>query len=341
MQPTTTDRLDTTQAFRNLADFPYWRKAARAMEPLRKALGYAPRQEVIPTSPNVVVGARAIYDQRITLPAGSWLYAISGSSQQAEGFNVQITDFGSASTLFAAPINIQNLTGGNAPAGIVDASGAAVTAAWPLHLLNLPRPIPEPGIVNAQITNMSANTNRVQLVLWFLCPVPNQPRNRWNDELDAELDLFRRIVGGNVATQTAANGGQPAQDPAFSLPANNQAINATAVGALPTCNIVVSGVAGFRIAIHQLDLYNAANQQTIRLLSGADLAAIDLRGALTDYPAQGGYGLAYQAEPHFVCEDGAPFSVNLTDTQANGGGPVTGFCKYRLIRTWSPGGSGA
>jgi hypothetical protein len=124
------------------------------------------------------------------------------------------------------------------------------------------------------------------------------------------------------------------------LPANNQTINATVVGALPAGNVIVGGVSGFRVAIHQLSLYNAAQQQTIRLLNGAGADAVDLIGPLTDYPAAGGYGLTYQAEPHFVTDDGAPFTINLTDTQANGGGPVTGFCKYRLLRTWTPGGAG-
>ncbi|HZT36617.1 MAG TPA: hypothetical protein VFA28_01875 [Bryobacteraceae bacterium] len=329
------DRIDPRRynQFRN----PYHRRALIALEPLRKALGYEPRHEVIPNQQDAVIAKQGVYDHRVTVPAGTWLWGLAGTSQQPEGFSVHITDFATKATLWSGPINYVNLTG-QGSVTVQDPTGANVQIATPLHLLNKPRPIIEPGLLNVQVVNLSAtNTNKIQLVLYMLRPPEaGGARNVYNTELEAELDLWRSVV--TAAVGTPANAAAPAiqqaslpnpiqRDPALDAPAKNQPFNVAAAGD----NVLIAGVPGYRIAVHQLSLWNVV-AQNVRLLDG--LGGTDLQGPLTDFGAGNGYFLPYQAEPHFVLGDGHSLVANLAAGTAGTQGAITGFAKYRLLKQW-------
>ncbi len=278
-----------------------------------------------------------MYDHRVTVPAGTWLWAIAGTSQQPEGFSVHITDFASRTTLWSGPINHANLTG-QGSVTVQDPTGAGVLIATPLHLLPKPRPIIEPGLLNVQVVNLSAtNTNKIQLVLYLLRPPEaGGARNSYNAELEAEVDLWRSVVTAAVGTppnatapaiQQASLPNPVQRDPALDAPAKNQPFNVAAAGD----NVLIAGVPGYRIAVHQLSLWNVV-AQNVRLLDG--LGGTDLQGPLTDFGAGNGYFLPYQAEPHFVLLDGHPLVANLAAGTAGTQGAITGFCKYRLLKQW-------
>lgn len=310
---------------------PYHQRALAAMEPLRKALGYEPHVEVIPDSQHQSLAPRATWDHRVSVPPGTWLWATSGSSQQPEGFSVQITDFASRTNLFSGLVNWNNITG-QGSVSVPDATGAAVHLSTPHHIFNAPFPIVEPATLNVQLANLSANANQVQLVLWMLQPgSADGPRNRWNDELDATVNLWSHSFGLQAVAQSYNTGGQPgpSEDPALLAPAYTRSFSVQA-----TNNVVVQGAPGYRIAIHQIAIYNTT-EQTIQIMDGL---AADLRGALTDFGVGGTDYLPYQSEPHFVLSDGNPFMIVLTPSVGGGGtGPVNGFLKYRLLRSWTPG----
>ena len=329
------DRIDPRRynQFRN----PYHRRALIALEPLRKALGYEPRHEVIPNQQDAVIAKQGVYDHRVTVPAGTWLWGLAGTSQQPEGFSVHITDFATKTTLWSGPISYTNLTG-QGSVTLQDPTGANITIATPLNVLPKPRPIIEPGLLNVQITNLSAvNTNKVQLVLYlWIPPASDAPRNDWNAQLEDEVKLW-----GGLATAAAGNaptGAAPPltqaslpnpspRDPALDAPAKNQPFNISAAGD----NVLIAGVPGYRIAVHQLSLWNVV-AQNVRLLDG--LGGTDLQGPLTDFGAGNGYFLPYQAEPHFVLVDGHPLVANLAAGTAGTQGAITGFAKYRLLKQW-------
>lgn len=331
-----TDRIDPRayNQFRN----PYHRRVLSALEALRKAEGYEPRNEVIPNQQDAVIAKQGVYDHRVTVPAGTWLWAIAGTSQQPEGFTVHITDFATKTTLWSGPINYMNLTG-QGSVTVQDPTGANVQIATPLHLLPKPRPIIEPGLVNVQVVNLSAtNTNKIQLVLYLMIPpAADSARNAYNAELEAEVNLWRSVV---TAAQASLSSGAAApaipqaslpnpmqRDPALDAPAKNQPFNVAAAGD----NVLIAGVPGYRIAVHQLSLWNVV-AQNVRLLDGA--GGTDLQGPLTDFGAGNGYFLPYQAEPHFVLADGHALIANLAAGTAGTQGAITGFCKYRLLKQW-------
>jgi hypothetical protein len=317
---------------------PYHTRALAALEPLRKALGYEPRNEVIPDQQHVAVAKQATWDHRVTVPPGSWLWALSGSSQQPEGFTVQVTDFATRANLFSGAVRYQNLTG-QGSVSINDAAGAVHTLTTPLHILPTPRPLIEPAVLNVQITNLSTtNSNEVQLVLWILePPAPNTERNEWNAELEREIERWRRVAGG-LETALAASSGAPSATTAAAAsaspmlaPAYHRPFDIDAAGD----NIVVPGVPGMQLVIHQVTLYNTL-QQDIRFLDGP--GGQDLMGALPAFGEGGGLYLPYQSEPHFVLSDGQAFVINLTALASIGAtGRATGFVKYRLFKQWTPG----
>jgi hypothetical protein len=328
----TLDRIDPERyhQWRNA----YGQRALMALEHLRKAAGYQARHEVIPDRQHVAIAANATWDHRVSVRPGSYLWALSGTSGQADGFAVQITDFATPSNLFSGPVIYQNLTGTGSYA-YVNSAGSSLLLAPPLHLLASPRPLIEPAVLNVQITNLASVANQVQLVLWIWEPSAAgvQARNQWNDEIDAQLAEWRATApeaSAEVPGSSSTTAGSHPIDPAMLTPAYHRAF---AVGASGP-NIVIPGVPGMRISIHQLSIYNTV-EQNIRLLDNTE----DLIGPLTDYGLGGTYYLSYQDQPQFVLQDGHPFVIDLSPILATPGvtGNVTGFCKYRLFKQWTPG----
>jgi hypothetical protein len=307
------------------ARYHQWRNnyhvhALAALEPLRKALGYEPRLEVIPDQQAAAIAPLATWDHRVTAPAGSFLWAISGSSQQPEGFTVQITDFATRSDLFSGPLHYDNATG-QGSVSVPDSTGATVAIGSPLHMFSMPRPIV--GQLNVQLSNLSASANQAQIVLWIWAPpAPDAPGNDWNSQLDSQVADWEHMtlpaIPGSPMNSTK-------EDPALLAPAYTKAFN---IGGTPS-SIIVPGSRGLRIAIHQVSLYNAVLQQTITY---QDAEGNDLRGALTNFGIGGADYLPYQSDPHFVLPDGSSFVIAM-----DGLGLVSGFVKYRMLSSYTPG----
>lgn len=302
----------------------YHQPALVALAPLRRALGYANRREVIPDSPNKAVKPNSTYEQRVTVPTGAFLWAVAGQSEQAAGFRLQIVDTASGAGLLSQAAYFTHSAGGPGyPAGVKNSYGIAVQIRQPLYVLPKPRVLIEPGMLKVQVTNLSASINTIQVVLHFaLPPGLGEPRNEWNAICEAEAALARRALRGQMVV-TRGQAGSDASDP-MNQPASNIPFNVSAAGD----NLIVPGTQGYRIAIHQFSMYNTA-AQTIRLLDGDT----DLQGPMINMGAGGGYFLPYQDEPHFVLTDGRSFILNLALAD-DPVGAVTGFVKYRMLEKW-------
>lgn len=98
---------------------------------------------------------------RLSVPVGSYVWGFSGWTQQAAGFDVQITDHSYNNTWWPAPIRWDNLTQqGATPEGIQT----------PLFILPEPRLVIDPGALDIQIRNLAAVPNQVQLVVFVVQP---------------------------------------------------------------------------------------------------------------------------------------------------------------------------
>lgn len=90
----------------------------------------------------------------------------------------------------------------------------------------------------------------------------------------------------------------------------------------PGTHVIVSGVGGYRIAVHEFSLYNPTAQD----LDIRDGSASIL--PLPTFPAQAGYQLSHQDTPHWVLGYGNSLLI------VNSAGRFTGFVKYRMLERW-------
>ena len=285
---------------------PYHATAFKAMLPMLQATGLHPLVTVVPDSTGAAVPAKATYEDRVTVPAGSVLWAISGTSAEASGFTVQITDAGTRKPLFSQPPFFSNATG-QGSVSIPDCSGALQTVAQPLFVLPKPLVILPPGLVALQINNLAAAVNVLQLCLFFAAPGPSSELpNQYNQALNLDFQL---------ALRARRDQGSQARDPG---PVMNH-VPFQIVGA-PGDYIVVAGSPAARITIYELDLWNV-EQQTITLLDGPDC----LRGPLTNFPALAGTKWDNTGKPHFQLSPGRDFKINLS-----AGSEVSGYVKYKM-----------
>jgi len=84
---------------------------------------------------------------------------------------------------------------------------------------------------------------------------------------------------------------------------------------------LVQGIAGRRVAVYEMMLWNAGVAQDLELLSGAD----SLTGPMNSFPAQAGWFWPNVGEPRFRLEAGN--SLRLTLSAA---GQVSGYVLYRM-----------
>lgn len=303
-------------AFRRHAPSRYAARTFAALGPLFQASARETRVVLAPDSSNASIAADGSYEHRVSVPAGSALWAIAATCSQAAGFTLNIVD--AAGTQLAS----QALSNLNGPGSVTykDSRGATHTISDPLVRLPKYLVVPEPGVVRVKLVNLAGVANRIRTALYFSIPSSAAP-NEYDAHLTEELGLARRAIR-NIDTT-----GQPSApvtaDP-MSQPATHVPFNVSTVGN----NIVVQGVQGYVIAIHQLSLYSTA-VQTIRLLD----RDADLMGSLDDF--DGGYMLPYSPDPHFVLGDGNSFVIKLA--AGSGGSPtgkVTGFLKYRVFERW-------
>lgn len=158
-------RLDTLtpNQFPQFGNDPrqYLTHVLAAMSPHRVADGLKLQLRCVPPHGNIDIAAAATFEGRAAVPTGSYLYALSGSSSQAAGFDLQIRDTGTQAELFGRKCFYKNCTG---------QGQASDTPASPLHYLAKPLLLLEPGELLVQIWNRAAAVNTIQVVLWFATP---------------------------------------------------------------------------------------------------------------------------------------------------------------------------
>jgi hypothetical protein len=107
--------------------------------------------------------AGATVEIRLSVPVGTYLLGLTGSSSDAAGFEVQITDARHGAPLWSAPVDWRNATSQAAGPG---------NAEFPMMMLDAPRLVIEPGLLNIRIRNLATTSNSVQLILF--CAEPQE-----------------------------------------------------------------------------------------------------------------------------------------------------------------------
>jgi len=130
----------------------------QSLRNFRQAHGYEMQLRTVPDHSNIDIAASLTFEGRVTVPAGSYLYAIAATHSQAAGFDLQIRDTGTGQELFSKRIFSENV------------KGAQGTGRSPQYWLPKPLLLLEPGLALVQIWNRAAAVNTIQVVLFFACP---------------------------------------------------------------------------------------------------------------------------------------------------------------------------
>ena len=144
--------------------FPQYRRGPRqwnsrtltAMTAYRNATGYALTLRTVPDHSSVELPPNASFEGRLTVPPGSYLWAITASSSAAAGFDLQIRDNSTQAELCGRRTTWRNLSG----------QPAAADSPQSRQFL-LPKPMLFADQIIVQITNRAATNNTVQVVLWL------------------------------------------------------------------------------------------------------------------------------------------------------------------------------
>ena len=162
--------LDINPLVDILTDLPIYgsgyRIGASLLEPLfafANEPGYQPYWIAVPQVKDLPLVQNQVFEDSFSIPAGSWLYALSYGSQRSAGFKFNLYDTGRRAWLF----NRDGLT--------TAAAGGAGSNPQPMIL-------PEPWAIlgatlNVVLTNLdtTTETNDMQLLLWLAVTseVPN------------------------------------------------------------------------------------------------------------------------------------------------------------------------
>lgn len=119
---------------------------------------------VAPDDSNAVIAASAAFEGKMAVPSGSRLWAISGSSSEAAGFDLQVRGGPEQQALFGRRAFYANGTGQNSN-----------TPSSPLFLL--PKPMllladaaDAAAQVIVQAWNRANAVNSIQILLWLMIP---------------------------------------------------------------------------------------------------------------------------------------------------------------------------
>lgn len=134
--------------------------ATSLLEPLAHFVwtGYVWRGVVVPRAAQALVPARRQIEERVSVPAGSYLVALAGSSGASAGFRFRIFDVGAQAALEEVPDELRS--------GALDASDEDPI----MHVLPEPYVIIPPGQLQVVLTNMATSANAMQLLLHFAVP---------------------------------------------------------------------------------------------------------------------------------------------------------------------------
>jgi hypothetical protein len=137
------------------------------LETLRLATGFQPLVMQVPDISNAQVIARGTFDGRLTVLPGTRLWAVSGSSAEAAGAKVQVTDLGTKQALWPVPVDIRNCTGGT----------GATAEGMENRQWFLPRPMvfDRPGLIGVKIFNLATAANAIEILLWLQEPKWERP----------------------------------------------------------------------------------------------------------------------------------------------------------------------
>lgn len=136
-------------------------RQARALVAVTRAARFRPMAWALPGEVAEQMPAGATVEIRLSVPVGTYLLGVAGSSSQAAGFELQITDTRHNAPLWSAPANWQNATSQAAGPG---------NAEFPLVWLDAPRLIIEPGLLDVRLRNLATATNTIQAVLFTAEP---------------------------------------------------------------------------------------------------------------------------------------------------------------------------
>lgn len=127
-----------------------------------------------PNQLNTVFAARASFEQQMTVVPGSFLTMITGMSDQAAGFSLQLYDEGAKRYVVSV----------YATDPLICGQGQAVTLfppAPPWHgpyILPSPLPILHPGNLVAQFTNLAIVQANIQCCFFFASPINSAESER-------------------------------------------------------------------------------------------------------------------------------------------------------------------
>lgn len=137
--------------------------------------GYYWQGVAFPTGSNILIPAQGTYVGNVSVEPLSYIIAITGYSNQPEGFKIRIYDKGAKadiidkqfiySTMLAS--NMQMLLGGTAYENV--ATGP--------YLLTSPLIILNPGSLQIEITNLSVSDAMIQIMLSCAFPVTDRSIN--------------------------------------------------------------------------------------------------------------------------------------------------------------------
>jgi hypothetical protein len=139
----------------------YRAAALRAGQAIKYADGLATALYAVPDHPAISVAPLAPFEGKVWMRTPAWLWAVSGSSQRAAGFDFQIRDGGTQQELFSRRLYYSLVTG----QGQTAEGAQSIQAVLPKPLLIL-----QPGLVIVQLFNLSDQANEIQLVLWCVIP---------------------------------------------------------------------------------------------------------------------------------------------------------------------------
>src|SRR4051794_7587233 len=89
----------------------YTTRLLDSMRAHREADGYQLQMRVVPDDSNISLAASATFEGRVIIPSTSRLWAMSGSSVEVEGFDLQLRDSATQQSLFGRRVFYQNATG--------------------------------------------------------------------------------------------------------------------------------------------------------------------------------------------------------------------------------------
>lgn len=125
------------------------------------APGYEWHQHRIPDADNTAIVASGKWETQISVPVGSYVWAIAGYSAESAGYRVAVRDDGTRTPLFTRTYH----------AAITGQDETIDGAAYPFAVLDKPRLVIEPGLLTIQIENLdTANANSIQFVLFTAEP---------------------------------------------------------------------------------------------------------------------------------------------------------------------------